>query len=301
MNYFGLALLVALPSDAGHYPDAGAPLSAPLPASPDGGAERDHVSFVEGGYSLRVSGHDYLYKGPTFEALIAPDGTVSFKDKHASLGFVPFGWLAIPRAQREPRMLERTPGEPSVQGSPWLPPSERAHPPRRTPDQRELCPPSSSCWTPLPMTGSIVAGTAGGDVTDQLMQGLGDDPYGREKAKFLSSTFAFRMKLALDAYKEQLSETLDFFPQRLEALWADTRYSPRERRRIIYELWSQTDSTPVGKRVAQMIDLFVRRRLSCGTPDGFTRSELKALRALQPQRVFAPGACGSRPNKPDAR
>ncbi len=291
----GLAMLAALSHDAGAKPDAGVPLLATPPPQPVGAVENAYSPNVIGGYGLRIRGQGYLYQGPRFDARIAPDGAVSFKDKQVSTSFVPFAWIVIPRVQRKPELLERSAGEASVQQSPWIPPFERAHPPRRTPEHGDLCPPGSSCGTPIPMNGSLIAVTESFDLTDEFMRGLGQDPYAREKARFLSATFEFRMKLALDASKQSMKDTLDFFPQRLEALWADTRYSPRERRHIIYQLWSQADSTPEGQRAAEMIDLFIKRRLPCGAPDGYTRAELNALRARHPDRRFAPGACTPHP------
>jgi len=293
MTCLVFALLAALPPGSHPDPDGGIPLLAPPPRPSVGMVEKPYSPVVEGGYGLRISGHGYLYRGPRFEARIAWDGTVSFKDKHGTMVFAPFAWIAIPREQREPQMLVRTATEPSVQESPWLPPFERAHPPRRTPDQNEICPPSSSCGTPIPINGGIVAETAAFDLTDEIMSSLGSDPYAVDKARFLSATFEFRTKLAAEAQQALMKETLDFFPQRLEALWADTRYGPRERRRIIYELWAQADRDPSGRRAAEMIDLFVRQRLACGAPNGYTRAELDALRALHPERAFAPEACGS--------
>jgi hypothetical protein len=291
MNFLVLALLAALPHDAGPNPDGGSPLLTPPSLTPLGTVEPPYDPVVESGYDLRISGQGYLYQGLNFDAQISPDGSVSFRDKHGSVGFAPFSWITIPASRREPQLLERTPSEPSIRRSPWLPPSERARPPLRTPEQREICPRDSSCWTPIPMTGSIVAGSVGFDVTEDFMRSLGGHPYAREKAGFLSATFEFRLKLAVDARKQLMKETLDFFPERLQALWADARYSPRERRRIIYELWAQTDTTRAGAQAAEMIDLFVKQHLSCGTPDGYTRPELDALRSRHPERVFAPGAC----------
>ena len=44
-----------------------------------------------------------------------------------------------------------------------------------------------------------------------------------------------------------MKSALEHLPERLDELWADQRYSPRERRRILYELWLETDQTPAGR------------------------------------------------------
>jgi hypothetical protein len=50
-------------------------------------------------------------------------------------------------------------------------------------------------------------------------------------------------------------------------LWGDRRYTVRERRRILYEIWYEMDRTPDSERAAKIIDEFIRRCLPCGSPD----------------------------------
>jgi len=126
------------------------------------------------------------------------------------------------------------------------------------------------------------------DLTDEIMRMLGQDPYGLEKTRFLSATFEFRINLAIEARKIDVKKALDRLPSYLDDLWGDDRYTPQERRRILYELWSEIDRTPDGDRAARIIEDFVRHHLPCGSPDAYTKSELEAFAKSHPERRFAP-------------
>lgn len=301
----GSVLLNLLAAQAGMDPDGGVQLLVVPPLHAVGTIRGGYAPFIAGGYALRVSGQGYVYEGPRFDAQVGPDGSVSFRDKRGSTELVPFAWIAESRAQvptsvHPPSM--RGLEEQSAAHSPWVPPTEQTRPLPRTPDERDLCPWPTACWTPIPIDRNLVSATQRDDLTDELMHQLGRDPYAREKADFLSATYPFRVQLASDANQGLLKETLDFFPQRLEALWADTRYSPRERRRILYDLWYQTDSTPAGRHAAEMIGAFIERQLACGSADAYTPEELQAFRARHPERPFLPGeVCASRPSNAHRR
>lgn len=274
MGYLLLLLLTALP-DAGVNPDA---------MSPGWALRLRPAGTLVGSYGLRLSGQGYVYDDPKFEARVAADGTVTFKDKHGSVGLSPLDWAKKGRAQPSPardRDIKESPRR-----APWLPPPEATQGPTREPEPTEICPRGSSCYTPIPMGQNMVAVTGSFDLTDEIQRALGHEPYAREKARFLSATFEFRMRMASEARQEEMKNALDFMPQHLETLWADTRYSARERRRILYQLWADTDSTPEGNRAAKMIELFVHRRLPCGSPDAFTSAELDDLRKAHPGRPF---------------
>ena len=89
----GLLLLLAATPDASPGRDAGIPLWAPQ-LRPD--------NILEGSYGLREWGEGYVYLDPKFEARIAPDGTVSFKDKPRGKVWKPsegFHFNATPRKQ----------------------------------------------------------------------------------------------------------------------------------------------------------------------------------------------------------
>jgi hypothetical protein len=131
------------------------------------------------------------------------------------------------------------------------------------------------------------------------MRGLGQHPYRTDKARFLSATFEFRIKLAMEARKHDLMSALDRLPEGLDELWSDRRYSARERRRILAELWLEMDRTGEGgegRRAAGIIEQFIRRRLPCGAPDAYTKEELEALAKQHPEQPFVHGyGCEQRP------
>ena len=243
-------------------------------------------------YQLARSGESYAYETPHFLAKVARDGVVSFKDKHGSSSIVfPF----FPFIGKSPRVpgptLESTLRDhfSKRRRPPPELPSEPAPLPNRL-EQNEVCPRSSPChWESLPLA-FVVQGSF--DLTDELMRKLGQDPYALEKARFLSATFEFRIKLAIEARKADLKQAFETLPARLDELWGDERYSPRERRRILYELWYETESSPDGERAANIIRTFVRRRLPCGAPDGFTRAEVETFAMAHPDRLLVPpGDC----------
>ena len=288
----GLLLLLAATPDAGPGRDAGIPRWAP---------QLRPAHILEGSYGLRRWGQGYLYQDQKFEARVAPDGTVSFKDRQVNTSpFVPFSWIGKTRAQQRQQQVlpERTGRDPEAyRHTPWIAPHEPRQTARDVP-QEELCPPGLSCSTPLAQTTAEVSGSF--DLTDEMMRGLGKDPYAPDKARFLSATFEFRMKLAIAQRTSQMRKALDDLPQALDDLWADGRYSPRERRRILYELWYEMDRTPEGDRAAKMIEAFIRRRLPCDGADGYTPGELDAFRKSHPDRPFSPGeACGRAADKRD--
>jgi hypothetical protein len=276
-----VVLLVAAASpDAGVPRDAGIPLWAP---------RVQPTSAVEGSYGLHKWGRGYFYEDAKFEARVAPDGTVTFKGKRFSVNMAP-PWARNQRRPESPPTAPRTATDPtSARRAPWLPPPEPAQGGPRRQEPNEVSPPSSSTYVPPSMqSGSMISVSGGFDLTDEIMRALGKDPLARDKARFLSATFEFRMKLAIEERKHLMREALDTLPQRLDELWADTRYSLRERRRILYELWIEMDNTPDGARAGKMIEVFVQRRLPCGAADGYTPGELDAFRSRHPERPFTP-------------
>jgi hypothetical protein len=236
-------------------------------------------------YGLRRVGEGYVYDDPRFEARVARDGVVTFKDKRLSFRFPFFPFLDKGARPKGPT-LESTLRDYLNKGRRGKPEPEAApaQPPPRKMVQSEVCPPSSPCYAP-PVTNAIeVRGNF--DLTDEIMRAHGKDPYAYEKARFLSSTFEFRIKMAILARKTDLMSSLAKLPERLDELWTDERYTPRERRRILYELWYETDRTPDGERAGRAIDDFIRRSLPCASPAGYTAEELEAFRRLHPDRPF---------------
>jgi len=146
----------------------------------------------------------------------------------------------------------------------------------------------------VPCNASLSAGmveTSGSfDLADEFLGAVGGRPHALDKARFLSATFEYRIKLATQARKDDLVRALDQLPQRLEELWGDSRYSARERRRILYELWAELDTSTDGERAAAVIAEFIQRRLPCGTADSYGKDELESFAKRRPGQRFLPGS-----------
>jgi hypothetical protein len=252
----------------------------------------------QGTYPLRASGDGYVYVTPRFDARVARDGVVTFSEKHGSASLSsPTSLSKLPRP-RGPTL------ESTLRDALGKRRRKKAEPPAAPPPpeydrkipQIELCPPTSSCYFP-PTTNAVeVRGSF--DLTDEIMRSYGQDPHRYEKARFLSATFEFRIKMAIEARKADLKAALEELPGRLDELLADERYSPRERRRILYELWYETDQTPEGEKAAAAIVAFIRRRLPCGSASGYAAGELDALARLHPERRFPlSGTCERLPGE----
>lgn len=227
---------------------------------------------------------------------------VTFKDKRGSISVPSLPFLGKPLPQgptlegviRDYLRNRRRRGPPS-------PPPELEPPPAlpRKLEQSEVCPPRSPCHV-LPVPSSVEV-RGGFDLTDEIMRAHGQEPYAYEKARFLSATFEFRIQMAIEARKADLKSSLAILPERLDQLLDDERYSVRERRRILYELWYETDATAEGERAARAIEAAIRRRLPCGSALAYPREELEALHALHPERRFpAPADCPQAPERTPA-
>jgi hypothetical protein len=249
-------------------------------------------------YALRKWGKGFVWEDSKFEARVSRDGVVTFKDKRLWARVGGSGWNRKLRGGDAAPSVQGPPFDPALsRRGPWLqPPTQPNEPTRRMPPE-EVCPPGSSCYV-LPNT-SMLEVSGGFDLTDEILRGLGHDPYALDKAHFLSATFEFRIKLAIEAQKLAMQKALDQLPARLDELWSDGRYSARERRRILYELWSELDSTPEGERAARIMDDFIRKRLPCGSPETYTGAELEGFTKTRGERRFAPTEdCAKTPGIP---
>lgn len=131
------------------------------------------------------------------------------------------------------------------------------------------------------------------DLTDEFSRELGHGTlYRHQKANFLAATFRERTDMAARAQAARMRVALQEIPARLDALWADTRYRRRERRRVIFLLWAEADRASSGSPPARaVIEKWIRRRLPAGSPDAYSKSELEALSRDRPDLPpFAPYA-----------
>jgi hypothetical protein len=249
------------------------------------------TSSTQKEYQLRRSGDGYVYQERTFEAKVARDGVVTFHDRRAFFDHVGLVRRPMPPGSQTESLQELLFGHKAKRPQPVapLPPIPRS--PAAKLEPSEICPQNSPCYA-LPDNLIVAEVGATMDLTDEIMRALGQDPYRVEKAHFLAATFEFRMKLAVAARREDMRKSLDRLPRMLAAWWGDFRYSARERRRVLFELWREADGTPEGMRAANMIEKFIQRQLPCGSPDAYTPAELQAYPSNGLGRRFSPyGAC----------
>lgn len=123
------------------------------------------------------------------------------------------------------------------------------------------------------------------DLSDEFARELAHGTlYPHEKANFLAATYRQRTDMAARAHVRQMRAALADIPARLDALWADTRYRRRERRRIIFLLWAEADrSSSGGRSAAAAIESWIRLHLPPGSPDAYGKLELESLSGERPE------------------
>lgn len=273
--WLALSLFGLMPATGGASPEAAntdPPRTGPFVFTPPA-RPRPH----EGTYQLRPTPDGgYQYQDLRFQARIAPDGHVSFTDVRVRLERPTILGVPLDLARQDrsggpgarPSLADTL--MKALRGDPNRPVPFTAHSRPRDAEELWAIPPTPS--SPLgPMFVSI-SGTF--DLTDELMRATGQGPYRYEKARFLSATFEFRVKLAAERQRKLLSDAIAQLPQRLDALWEDTAYTPRERRRILCLLWAELDVVdPDRRQAAEVIAGWIRRRLPAGTPSGYSAAE----------------------------
>ncbi len=220
----------------------------------------------------------FEYQDTRFKAVIAPDGRVSFADQRVPEK-KPYVIPVIPRnhppgtqtlegALRE--LLQRKPVTRSQREPDVL---DRPHPagPLTEADRRDM----EEYYYFLPMVAAI--GTA--DLTDEYSRMFGEDPYRYEKARFLSSTFDMRLKMAAESQVRDMRLALHDLPNRLDRLWKDPAHPPAAKRLMICMLWSELYRDAKGREATAVINHFVRTRLPQGGADAYTGAELASCNA----------------------
>ena len=116
------------------------------------------------------------------------------------------------------------------------------------------------------------------DLSDEFVRELGHGTaYPYPKANFLAATFKRRTAMAAEVSSRQMRAARAELPRQLDALWDDTRYRRRERRRIVFLLWQELDkSSAEGRSAATAIDAWIRKRLPRGSADAYNDQELDA-------------------------
>lgn len=275
-----MALAPAIANAAPDTPDADRPRTGPFVFSPP-------TRPNEGTYVLRPTPDGgFEYEDLRFHARITPDGHVTFTDvrlrlERPTIFGVPLkGHSGI--SDVRPSLAETL--TKALRGDRNRPIPFTPHSRPRDAENLWAIPPSMS----LPPMGPMFTYVSGSfDLTDELMRATGQGWYRYEKAKFLSATFEFRVKLAMERHRKLLREAIAGLPERLDVLWVDTAYTPREKRRILCLLWSEVDvGDPHHRAAADVIVGWIRRRLPAGTPVAYSAGE-QARCAAEANRPFA--------------
>lgn len=262
---------------AGQSADAGAPsLLAPPPPRVPPARPNEGTYFLE-----PTRGGGYMYDDLRFVARIAPDGAVTFSDKHLQVETRIFG---IPlRDYRKPdgrRLSLFEALEKAFKPDPTLPSPLDSSFCAQAADPR--LPLSASCRVqPVTIVGTF-------DFTDEVMKLTGQGWYKYEKAKFLSATFEFRVRMAAERHAKLLREAIAELPARLDAIWSNPGFTPREKRRIVCLLWAEVnvDDGP-SRRAADVIIGWIKTRAPLTSASVYSDSELAAC-AAEGRRPFTP-------------
>jgi hypothetical protein len=233
----------------------------------------------------RRDGGGYIYDADVFDALIARDGTVSFRDDHGMLNLL----LPIAAPQRLP------PGTPTLEGSikqvlarPGTAVATAATGATTGTRPRvvlEICE-SKSCVDPERLT-TLLGATF--DISDEISRLAGDDPYRAQKAGFLRATADWRLGLTRAQRDREAQAALASQERQLQAIWSNRRYTPAERRHLLFNLWLEMDrDSPDGRRGADGVIWFIRRKLPAGSQAAFTPEELRVMNAAAAPLLFAP-------------
>jgi len=284
-----LAAIVWIPPWAaarafGQSPDAGAPdAGAPAPSLLNLPFPRTPPPNMGDYLMMPTAGGGYVYDDYRFVARVAADGHVTFKDKKFRLETRVFGVLSEKYRReddRRPSLVQAI--EQVLRNDPDRPISPMLEVCQQRVDM--ILPGLAPCImtaTPISIRGSFA-------LVDELLNFGGQGWYRYEKAKFLSATFDFRVELAAKRHAKLLREAIADLPNRLDSLWRDAAFSPREKRRIMCLLWAEVNvADGPSRKAADVMLSWIRRRLPAGTAAAYSASELAAC-ADHGRRPFAP-------------
>lgn len=255
-----LLILAVTPNPA---PQSQPPPWAPqVPPAPHGGQTSSSFRLVPdketGGYRCRTE---------AFSAVVHPDGSVDFQvSRNMPILPFPLNFKPLPLQPGTPTLVGEVgrllKGEPvrKMGSNESVPPP--LYPAYVAQDTLELCSNfQSRCF--IEQNGVIAVATVAGplDLGEELMRALGDDPAKVEKARFLASTSALRLRLAERTRKAELSRALDELPALLNRIWRTPSMTRAERLTTIEALASEiSDDLPGAETARTQINEFLRRR-----------------------------------------
>ena len=161
---------------------------------------------------------------------------------------------------------------------------------------------------PLPGHGILPGGlfiTGKPDFNDQVLRGMGEDPYAYAKKKYREETFEDRLCLAEKAALGRKQQGLFQLKGRLENLLQQPGLSQAQRRELVFEMWDECGDgasdrdkaePDLGAAARATILAFIRRAFPADGPQAYATSELAALNRRRSSRLpFDPyGSVSSR-------
>jgi hypothetical protein len=124
------------------------------------------------------------------------------------------------------------------------------------------------------------------DVNDALWRSRGVIPYRPELARVLDATLDVRVRMAAQAQNDATQVALAQLPITLARFWLHTPLPAAQRRRVLFQLWQETDDSMAGARARAEIERFIRTALPRGTLDAFTAEELRRYDRTSSERGF---------------
>jgi hypothetical protein len=151
----------------------------------------------------------------------------------------------------------------------------------------EFCRPDFACWRlPNAWAELILGFGANVDVNDALWRSRGVIPYRPELARVLDATLDVRVRMAAQAQNDATQVALAQLPITLARFWLHTPLPAAQRRRVLFQLWQETDDSMAGARARAEIERFIRTALPRGTLDAFTAEELRRYDRTSSERGF---------------
>lgn len=132
-----------------------------------------------------------------------------------------------------------------------------------------------------PVYGPI--GYASFDLTDLLMDWLGEDPYVAQKLQIMDQTRPARIRRKANHEQVLMDRALADLPVYLQAVWTYPKWTRAQRRQLLFELWDEAaeDGNELirdgGIKARVIISHFIAMRLPTGSKHAFTDSELERM------------------------
>lgn len=117
------------------------------------------------------------------------------------------------------------------------------------------------------------------DLGDAFQRAQGADPYAHERNRFMEETEELRAGLEATAQRERMAAGLRRLRGQLARIWQDESRSIEQRRRLIFEQWTEVDEGGGDGGAREIIENFVRERLPVGTGEEYSADELRRLNA----------------------